>query len=152
MSWLRRAVQNEHGNAIVETALALPMIVLIITAIWQVGLLLTQANSLTQAATAGAQVLQSDRLSATGDPCADVFAAVKGAAPTLTSSKISLTLTLNNNTPISNTSCPGKQTQLAQGGPVTLEVTYPYSFSVLGYTVSTFSGTMSSGAITEIEY
>ena len=142
----------ERGNAIVETALALPMIVLLITVIWQVGWLLTQANSLTQAATAGAQVLQSDRLSPTGDPCADVFSAVKNAAPTLTSSKINLKLTLNNNTPITLTSCPGKGTQLAQGGPVTLEVTYPYSFTLLGYTVNSFSGTMSSGAITEIEY
>jgi hypothetical protein len=132
--------------------MTLPLVVLIITIIWQLGALFNQQISLTQATTAAAQVLQADRLSPSADPCADTFNALVAAAPTLNPSKIVITLTMNNNTPVTKTSCPGKQTQLVQGGPVTLLATYPYSFSLLGYSTSSFSGTMSSGAITETEY
>jgi Flp pilus assembly protein TadG len=145
-------MQSEQGVAIVEIALALPLIVLLISVIWQLGLLFNQQITLTYAATVGAQALQADRLSTSGDPCADIFNAIKAAAPTLKSSNIAMTLTMNNNPSVSQTSCSGKQNQLVQGGPVTVQATYPYSFSLVGYTVSSWSGTMSSGSITETEY
>lgn len=143
---------SDHGNAIVEIALVMPLLVLVITVICQLGIVFNQQISLTHASAIGAQTLMQDRLSPTGDPCADTFNAIKAAAPTLDPSNIAITLTLNNNTPITNTSCPGKQTQLVQGGPVTLQVTYPFSISLIGYQVSYLSGTMGSGAITETEY
>ncbi len=149
---LRNAERQDDGNAIVEIALTLPLVVLMVTVIWQMGLLFNQMISLTQAAAVAAQVLQSDRLSASNDPCADTFNALTAAAPTLTPSNIVITLTLNNNSSITKTNCPGSQTQLVQGGPVTVQATYPFTFSLLGYTTTAFSGTMSSGAITEIEY
>ena len=145
-------VRSEDANAIVETALTLPFVVLIITVIWQAGMFFNQMISLTQGVTVGAQVLQADRLSTSNDPCADTFNAIKAAAPTLIPSKIGITLTMNNNTAITQTSCAGKQTQLVQGGPVTVQATYPYSISLIGYKLTTFSGSMNSGAITETEY
>ena len=157
----RAPVQDESGNTIVETALMLPLLLLVLLAIFKVGMVFNQAISLTQAANIGAQVLQTDRWSKSNDPCLDVFNAIKGAAPTLNSKNITLILTLNNNpsiTATSTTTCSGKQSQLQQGGPVALEVKYPFSFSLIGYGSSSFvgsatwSGTMSSGKITELEY
>ena len=145
-------IRSERGNAILEFALVMPLMVLLITVICQLGVLFNQQISLTHAATIGAQTLMQDRLSPSNDPCLDTFNAIKDAAPTLNSSSIVVTLTMNNNTPITNTTCPGKQTQLVQGGPVTVQVTYPYAISLIGYQVSSLSGTMVSGAITETEY
>jgi Flp pilus assembly protein TadG len=142
----------DQGNAILEFALVMPLMVLIITIICQLGIVFNQQISLTHAATIGAQMLMQDRLSTSEDPCADTFRSVTAAAPTLKASNIVMTLTMNNNAPISLTSCPGKQTQLVQGGPVTVQVTYPYSITLIGYQVSSLSGTMTSGAITETEY
>lgn len=142
--------KSDSGNAIVETALTLPLVLMIFMIIWEFGLIYNQQISLTQATTIGAQVLQSDRMSTSNDPCLDTFNAIKAYAPTLTPSKIGLTLTLNNNAPINQTSCPGKQTQLTMGGPVKVQTTYPYTLSIIGASIT--SGTMSSGLITEIEY
>ena len=146
------AIRSEQGVAMVEIALTLPLMVVLITVIWQLGLLLSQQTTLTYAATIGAQALMVDRTSTSNDPCADTFNAIKGAAPTLISANISMTISMNNNTSITQKSCSGKQTQLVQGGPVTVQATYPYSFSIVGYTVNSWSGNISSGTIAETEY
>lgn len=146
------AIRSEQGVAMVEIALILPLVVVLITVIWQLGLLLNQQIALTYGAEVGAQTLMVDRTSTSNDPCADTFNAVKAAAPTLNSSNIAITLTMNNNPAISAKTCSGKQTQLVQGGPVSVQATYPYGFSIVGYKVNSWSGTMSSGSIAETEY
>lgn len=138
------------GNAIVEFALVAPILLMVVTGIWQFGVVYNQMISLTQATTAGAQVLQSDRLSTSGDPCADTYSAVIGAAPTLKPASVTMTISMNNGSPITATSCSGKQTELTMGGPVTVQVTYPYSLTIAGLAIT--SGSMSSGQITEISY
>ena len=140
----------------IEVALTLPLILLVFTMIFKLGFVFNQAIALTQAASIGAQVLQTASWSKSNDPCLDVYNAVKAAAPTLTPSSITIVLTLNNNPPITGTTCSGKQSQIKQGGPVTVEVKYPYSFSLIapgepGGSAS-WSGSMSSGPITEQEY
>jgi Flp pilus assembly protein TadG len=141
---------DKEGNTIVETALVLPILLTVVTGIWQFGLVYNNLISLTQGTTAGAQVLQSDRLSASNDPCADTFNAIANAAPTLTRANITVTITMDNHSPITGQSCSGRQSQLAIGGPVTVQATYPYNVSVVGLSVT--SGVISSGAVTEIEY
>lgn len=141
---------GSEGNAMLEFALTLPVLLMIVTGIWQFGVLFNNLISLTQAVTSGAQVLQSDRLSTSGDPCADTYNAVVSAAPSLIQSKIKLTITMNNASSITANSCPGKQTQLAMGGPVTVQASYPYSVIIAGLTLG--SGNMQTGAVTEIEY
>jgi hypothetical protein len=147
---LSRHVGDEQGNTIVEVALTLPLILLIFTMIFKLGFVFNQAANI------GAQVLQTERWSKSNDPCLDVYNAVKAAAPTLNPINIGLTLTLNNTTPIAGTTCSGQQGLIKQGGPVTVEVTYPYSFSLIapGHAggSATWSGNMSSGPITEQEY
>jgi Flp pilus assembly protein TadG len=142
--------RGNDGNAILEFALILPTLLMVITGVWQFGVLYNHYILLTQATTAGAQTLQTDRLSTANDPCADTFTAIANAAPTLDPTKIGITITMNNNTAITSKTCSGKQTQLAMGGPVTVQATYPYSLNIAGITIG--SGSMSSWAISEISY
>jgi Flp pilus assembly protein TadG len=141
---------RNEANAIVEFVLVFPIIIALVMGIWQFGVIYSNMIALTQAATAGAQVLQSDRLSPNGDPCSDTYNAIVNAAPSLVASKITLTISMNNNTAITGNSCSGKQTQLAMGGPVTVKVTYPYNVTIYG--ISATSGSLSSGTVSEIEY
>ncbi len=138
------------GNSIVEFAFVLPVLLTVITGLGQFGVLYSNMIALVQATTAAAQVLQSDRLSSSNDPCADTYHALVNAAPGLTASKITLTISINNNAPITGDSCAGKQTQLSMGGPVTVQAGYPYSISIFGVALTT--GSLSSGTLSEIEY
>lgn len=140
-------LRSEQGNAIIETALSLPILLTVVTAIGQMGVLYNQQISLTQATTQGAQVLQTDRLSASGDPCADTFAAIKNFAPTLTSTNIAVTISING-TKLTKTSCAGQA--LSMGDQVSVQSTYPYSLTIFGLPVS--SGNFSTGTIAETEY
>jgi Flp pilus assembly protein TadG len=141
---------GSEGNAIVEFALVLPILLMVVTGIWQFGVAYNHFIVLTQAATAGAQTLQSDRLSPADDPCADTYNAIVNAAPTLNPAKVSLTISMNGGAAITKNTCSGQQTQLAMGGPVTVQATYPYTLTVAG--LSLVSGNMSSGTISEISY
>ncbi len=146
LSW-RRRMRDEGGNSILEITLTLPILLTVMTAIWQFGIVYNQLISLTQATTIGAQVLQTDRLSPSGDPCADTFAAISGAAPTLSSGKIAMTITINS-TQLKKNTCSGQA--LSMGDQVSVQVTYPYSLSIVG--ISMASGNMNTGAIAETEY
>ncbi len=146
----RLEFKNEEGSQIVEIALLLPIVLMIVTGLWQLGLVYSDMIALTQAAAAGAQVLQSDRLSTSNDPCADTYNAIVNASPRLVASNISLTISINNHSPVTGNSCSGNQSQLAMGGPVTVQVNYPYRVSIYGISLKT--GTMSSGTLSEIEY
>jgi Flp pilus assembly protein TadG len=141
---------GNEGNAIVEFALVLPILLMVVTGIWQFGVAYNHFIVLTQATTAGAQTLQSDRLSPADDPCADTYNAIVNAAPTLNPAKVSVTISMNNGAAITKNTCSGQQTQLAMGGPVTVQATYPYTLTVAG--LSLVSGNMSSGTISEISY
>lgn len=141
---------DEQGNAILEFALALPALLMVITGIWQYGVAYSHYIVLTQAATAGAQALQTYRITHGNDPCKYTYTAIVNAAPTLDPAKVNVTVGMNNGTAIAKNTCSGQQTQLAMGGPVTVQATYPYSVKVAG--LSLVSGSMSSGTIAELSY
>lgn len=141
--WLRA----EDGNTIIEVALTLPILLTVMTAIWQFGIVYNQMITLTQATSQAAQVLQTDRLSPSGDPCADTFSAITSFAPTLSSTKLSMTVTING-TKINKNSCSGQA--LSMGDTVSVQTTYPYSLSIVGLKIAT--GNMNTGAVTETEY
>jgi Flp pilus assembly protein TadG len=140
----------DAGNSLIEFALVFPILLTVVTGIWQLGVFYSDMIAMTQGVTAGAQVLQSDRLSSNDDPCADTYSAVINAAPRLVASKVTVTISMNGNTAVTGNSCSGKQTQLAMGGPVTVKVSYPYSISIYGFAFA--SGNMNSGTVSETEY
>jgi Flp pilus assembly protein TadG len=142
---------GEEGGALVEFALVVPLLLTMITGIFAIGIAFNNQLTLTQAVGSGAQRLQVIRTS-TSDPCADTFAAITAAAPNLTSSKISMTVTINGGTPLTENSCTSSTSALisAQGFPVTVAATYPCNLQISG--VKLASGCQLAATVTEYEY
>jgi Flp pilus assembly protein TadG len=131
--------RGEEGQAIVEFALVLPMLMVIMMGIFGFGLYIANFQMLTTAVSAGGQALSRDRNVATngsGDPCADTLAAMEQAAPTLNTALLtSITITMNG-TPVSGTgssfTCKSSASAMSTtavngvttGGSVTVHATY----------------------------
>jgi Flp pilus assembly protein TadG len=140
---------GEEGNAIVEIALILPVLLAFVTGIGSFAIALGNQLTLIQATGSGGQYLQQLRGS-TSDPCKDTITAIENAAPNLASANITLTLTMDGNAPITGSTCSGKQTQLVEGATVTIATKYPCVLSVYGVK---FTGACSlSAQVTEYEY
>jgi Flp pilus assembly protein TadG len=127
---------NEEGQAMVEVALVLPVLLLVLTGIFALGLAFNNYLILTEATNVGARALAISRGSTT-DPCATTSSAVIAAAPLLVSANLTFTFGLNGTT-YSGTSCSsgstttGAAANLVQGGNALVTVTYPCSLAVYG--------------------
>jgi Flp pilus assembly protein TadG len=139
---------GDDGSVLVEFALALPILLGILTGIFSIGMAFSNQLVLTQATGTGAQYLQQLG-SSTSDPCAAAFSVVKAAAPYLNSAKINLTITINGVTPTqSGNSCSGAT--LTSLAPITVSSTYPCNISVYGVTFS--PSCLLVAKVTEYEY
>ena len=147
---------SEEGGALIEMALTVPLMLALLVGMSSFGIAYKNQIVLTQATGIAAQYLAQIRTSST-DPCADVFTALKNAAPGLTSSSISVTVTMNSVTPTqTGNSCSGSQTNLVQGQPVSVYATYPCTLPIIQMYNQKFvgnAGTCSLAAkVTEYEY
>jgi len=140
--------RSEVGSALVELAVTMPILLMLVTGICSFGLAFNHQLTLTSAVGAGGQYLQLIRTSTT-DPCADTLTAIENAAPGLSAAGFSLTFNLNGNT-VTGNSCPGDQSYLTQGTPVSVSATYPCSLSIFGTRFS--SACQLSAKVTEYEY
>jgi Flp pilus assembly protein TadG len=129
----RRSLRTQRGQAVTEFAVILPVLLLVLLAIYQFGVVFNNYIQVTAAAREGARKAAVSR---TAGSCSSVqtmaITAAKNAAPGLDQSKMSVTLptyTCTNNA-------------LAPGTDTTVKVTYPYSISILGKIVT--SGSLSS--------
>src|ERR1700755_2522690 len=84
----RHLHSDEQGQAMVEIALVLPVLLLVVTGILTFGLAWNNYVTLTEATNVGARALAISR-GATTDPCAVAANAVIAAAPLLNSSNLS---------------------------------------------------------------
>jgi Flp pilus assembly protein TadG len=139
---------SEEGSALVEIALTLPMLLAVVTAICAFGVGFNNELTLTSAVGAGAQELQLIRLT-TSDPCADTLAAIEAAAPSLHGASINLKITMNVTT-VTGSSCPGDESDLGPGDPVTVSATYPCALPIYGTAFS--NACQLSAKVTEYEY
>lgn len=139
---------KEEGSALVEIALVLPVLLGVLTAICAFGVAFSNEQTLTSAVGAGAQYLQLVRTTTT-DPCADTLNAIESAAPNLTPGSITLTFSLNG-TAVSGSSCPGDQSYLVQGEPITVTAKYPCALPIYGTKFS--NACQLSAKVTEYEY
>jgi Flp pilus assembly protein TadG len=140
---------KENGQSLVEFALTAPILIAVLTGIFELGLAFNNQLQLTQAVGSGAQYLQQIRLSTT-DPCKDVLSAIKGSAPSLNPANITLTLTMNGNSPVTASTCSGDQSELVWQQPATVYATYPCNISIYGLQFS--SACKLSAQVTEYEY
>lgn len=129
-----RLVRCEEGQALIEFALTLPVLLLIVTGILSFGVTLNNMLALTNAASAGARQFAYMRGQG-GDACAVSVTTITGAAPLLRNTG-ALTgigysfvvggVTYNATSP----TCPNAV--LTQGQPVKLTITYPCSLLLYG--------------------
>ena len=130
--------KGDDGNTIVEMALMLPILLTVMLGIFVLGIMFTNYTSLTQATGASAEYLQSLQTEPVGtDVCSMVWTFLTGAAPSLDSTKLKLTVTLNGTAPAGTTtgtggSCPTTSTNMASGVKVTVATSYPCSFVIYG--------------------
>lgn len=142
--------RRQDGGALIEIALTLPIFLSVLLGIFKFGIAFSNQLTLTQAVGVGAQYLQQIRTN-TSDPCADTFAKIKGAAPFLTPSKITVTVTMNGTTPSqAGNTCSGSQSSLVQGASVTVGATYPCDLTIYG--VNFARSCQLQAQVTEYEY
>jgi Flp pilus assembly protein TadG len=144
-----RFVRSESGGPLIEFAFVLPLMMMCLTGIFTFGVAIYNELVLQQATGAGAQFLQTDR--GTSDPCAATFSAITSAAPTLKSSNITLSISINGASAVTGSSCTGQSSTLnsAEGEPVTVTTKYPCTLVVYGMNLG---GCQLSATVTEYEY
>ncbi|HVC88384.1 MAG TPA: TadE/TadG family type IV pilus assembly protein [Gaiellaceae bacterium] len=117
---------REEGQAAAEMALVLPILAALLLAIAQFGMLFNNYITLTDATRAGARKAAISRF--IGDSGASAVTAVRASASNLDQTKLAVSVTSSNWT--------------VPGSDVTVTATYPFSVSILGWTVK--SGTLTS--------
>jgi Flp pilus assembly protein TadG len=126
---------TDRGQAVVEFAVILPVLLLILFAILQFGVVFNNYIQVTAAAREGARKAAVSRSLGTSSAETAATTAAKNAAPGLNQSNITV-------------SFPGSPT-FAQGSDVSVQVTYPYSISIIGLVVA--SGNLSSTTTMRVE-
>ena len=126
---------TDRGQAVVEFAVILPVLLLILFAILQFGVVFNNYIQVTAAAREGARKAAVSRSLGTSAAETAATSAAKGAAPGLNQSNITV-------------SFPNSPT-FAQGTDVQVQVTYPYAISIIGLVVA--SGNLSSSTTMRVE-
>jgi Flp pilus assembly protein TadG len=125
--------RHEEGQALVEAALVLPLLLLAGTGILIFGIYMMQILSLTEGVGSAGRVLASNA-GITLDPCSEAVTAFRNAAPLLKTSSLTYKITLNpgngdvvydNRINCSSSSATsGDAANLKSGGTATVKVTY----------------------------
>jgi Flp pilus assembly protein TadG len=130
-------LRNGHdGNALVEFAVVLPMLLVLVTGMFSFGIALNNYLTLTDATSIGARFLATDR-GLNLDPCAASVAIIKGTAFGLNPASLTFTFAINGTT-YPGASCnsasltAGAAGSMVQGTAAQVTVTYPCSLGVYG--------------------
>jgi Flp pilus assembly protein TadG len=130
-----RRTKKDAGQALVEFAIILPILLLLLFGILQFGVIFNNYVQVTSAAREGARKAAVSRTLGTAGATSAARTAAKNASPGLRLSDSQITVTPSNN--------------FAQGSDVTVTVRYPYSINILGRIVA--SGNLSSSTTTRVE-
>jgi Flp pilus assembly protein TadG len=128
---------DDRGGALVETALVLPLLLLVLTGILYSGLALNNFQVLTNAVNISAQVLAVSRgqIPTGSTPCAVASTAIDNAAPGLVAASISLSFVINGSA-YTPGSCAGGTASMVQGASTQITATYPCTLAVYGLALS----------------
>jgi Flp pilus assembly protein TadG len=135
----RRRIHNfrsQHGQAAVEFALVAPILIALLLAVVQAGMVFHNYITITDAARAAARKAVTARLS--GVTLTDIQNAAYSAAGDLNQSDVGVTV-----------ADPTDPTFSQAGSTLTVTVTYPYSIHVLGWAVA--SGDLTSEMTERLE-
>jgi Flp pilus assembly protein TadG len=130
---LRKLSCRDSGQSLLEFALAMPVVLLVVTGITAFGIAFNNYIILTEATAVAARQLTVSR-GQTNDPCQTFSSAVYAAAPTLTSSNMTFAITLNGTsytgTTCSGTATTGAPSNMVLGTNAVMTVTYPFTLSL----------------------
>ena len=132
-----RLLRDDDGGPLVEFAMVLPMMMVVMTGIFYLGIALTLYLQLTNATDIAARQLSISR-GQTSDPCSTVSAAFAASAPNLSSSNLTYTYVINGNN-YSGTSCTGAAAQMIQGKSAQVTVQYPVHLGIYAVGWSTIT-------------
>jgi Flp pilus assembly protein TadG len=155
--FLRRCVRkvlhsNEQGGAIIEMAVAMPVMLTVLTGVFSVSVVLYQKLLLSSAVSRGGAVLALER--GDTDPCLTAANAIYAAAPGLSKTNLKLTFILggsngsgtitggtNYGSNVTTCTAAGGTggTALQAGWPAQIQATYPCSFAIYGVHLGTCS-------------
>ena len=125
-------IRNDRGQTMVEFALVVPILLMVVFAIIQFGMLYNNYITLTDATRVGARKGAVSRTAV--NPIALTEAATRAAAPGLKPADFGVVATA---------------TAWAPGADITVEATYPYDINILGVVVA--SGTLRSKTVERVE-
>jgi Flp pilus assembly protein TadG len=144
---------DEAGNALIEFAMVLPMLLILTTGILMFGIAMNNYLALTNGVSIGARTVAVNA-GLTLDPCSVAAQSIIAASPGLVASNLKFTYTFNG-IGASGTSCPsasvssGAAGNLTSGSTVTVTATYPLNLSVFGTNYSA-SGAKLTATSTEL--
>lgn len=123
----KTSLADDRGSALIETAVALPVLMLIVLAVAQFAIAFNNYIVLTDAVRVGARSLAITR--GIANPCQTAGNKAQVAAATLNANHITLTTMVNGNTYTaaagSIPQCSGQGVLMAAGGDAVLNGTYP---------------------------
>lgn len=143
---VRCLTRDHRGNALIEFAMVLPMMMLLITGMFGFGWLLNNYITLTDAVGDGARAIalargQTSPALAASNPCAYGVDTAETAASTLTTANITFKVVYTASGASSGTtyagSCAGLT--LANGDSVQMTATYPVTVSIFGWSPEVFN-------------
>jgi Flp pilus assembly protein TadG len=125
----QRVFSDTSGVEALEFALIGPILLALLFGLVQFGLTFSSFIILNDGVRVGARVLSVSRSSAT--PFTDAINALYGAAPTLTTANIAITMTVNGTACTSDGSCQTALTSAA-GNDANVTATYPCNLNIMG--------------------
>lgn len=147
---------GERGGALVEMAIALPVMMLLITAVVSFGLLLSSYLVVSHAVDVGARNLALSRGAST-NPCSDAVTVIQNSAPTLAASSLTYTFKIGADTfSGSSTGFSGTDSSscsqlgvsdMVAGDTATVTVSFPMQLAVYGWVPKTLNVTATTSEI-----
>src|SRR5437588_3010598 len=132
-----QALRRDDGQAFVEFALVLPIIIALLLGIVQFGIIFNNYETMTDAARVGARKAATGRF--IGDNGASAVTTTRSAASDLKQSDLGVDV----QSCVPGTyPCTGTQDWSTPGNEVTVKVTYPYDLKILDWVVT--SGTITT--------
>ncbi len=124
---VRRMLKNRDGVTAIEFAIISPVLLTMLLGMFQFGTVMNNYMILTNAAAKGALTIALSR--GTTTPYTTTKSAITAAAPNLTSTNITTTVTINGTACASDAACT---TALVAGVSAVVKSTYPCNLTVMG--------------------
>jgi Flp pilus assembly protein TadG len=125
-----RSIKDRKGVAALEFALTAPVLLLMVFGMATFGIALNNYLTLTDAVRAGARTLSTSRGIST--PFSSTTNSIYLSAPTLTSTSLSITLTVNGSACTGDAACATTLSASA-GSASSVSASYPCNLSVMGF-------------------